>query len=243
MANMKKFQKKFSIIFTIAIIGFLGFSITASAADSAIPEWIKNNAKWWSEGSISETDYIKSLEYLITNGILQIPIPIAITEVTATQTALTEEERAQSFKVTISNIVKPFSVSFFEKFELKTVDNGKALIADDPRGRMYDFGDDNPKFFLESLPSADKKRFYEFIADWMDKGSTPTSLNEFTVEVGVLDGTGSTIQTWEFNRCKITSYGTYLQDTIFIYSFSGVEDSEIRDRTHFSCVGVHLRVP
>jgi len=243
MVNMKKFQKKFSIIFTISIIGFLGFSITASAADSAIPEWIKNNAKWWSEGSISETDYIKSLEYLITNGILQIPIPIPITEVTAAQTALTEEERAQSFKVTISNIVKPFSVSFFEKFELNSVENGRALIADDPKGRMYDFGDVNPKFFLESLPSADKKQFYEFIAVWMDKGSAYSSLNPFDIEVDVLDGTGSTIQTWEFDRCEITSYGTYLLDTIFIYSFSGIEDSEIRDRTHFSCSGIHLTVP
>ncbi len=235
MDNMKKFPKKFSMIFIIAIIGFLGFAITASAADSAIPEWIKNNAKWWSEGSISEADYIKSLEYLITNGILQIPIPI--TEVTAAQTALTEEERAQSFRVTVSNIVKPLPVTFFEKFEIATSQPGEA---DDPRGRMYDFGDDNPKFFLESLPNADKKKFYEFVAKWMDQGS---SLNEFTMEIDVLDGTGSTIQTWEFNRCEITSYGTYLQDIINIYPFSGVQDSEIRDRTHFSCVGVHLRVP
>ena len=45
MSNMKKFPKKLSIILTISLIGFLGFSITASAADSTIPEWIKNNAK------------------------------------------------------------------------------------------------------------------------------------------------------------------------------------------------------
>jgi len=136
MINMKKFPKKFSVIFTITIIGFLGFSITASAADSAIPEWIKNNAKWWSEGSISEADYIKSLEYLITNGILQIPIPI--TEVTAAQTALTEEERAQSFKVTVSNIIEPLPVTFFEKFEIVTSQPGEG---DDPLGRTYDFLD------------------------------------------------------------------------------------------------------
>ena len=231
---MKKIPKKLSLIFTISLIGFLGFSITASAADSVIPEWIKNNAKWWSEGSISEADYITSLEYLITNGIIQIPIPIM--EVTAAQTALTEEERAQSFKVTISNIVSPISVSYFEKFEIATSQVGGI---DDLQGRMYEFRDDNPKFFLESLPSADKKQFYAFVADWMDRGS---SLNEFTVEVDVLDGTGSTIQTWEFNKCEITSYGTYLQDTIFIYQFSGVQDSEIRDRTSFSCVGVNLRI-
>ena len=77
-------MKKFSIIFTISIIGIVGFSLSASASDSSIPEWIKNNAKWWSEGSISETDYITSLEYLIINGIIKIPIPI--TEVTAAQT-------------------------------------------------------------------------------------------------------------------------------------------------------------
>jgi len=226
---------KFSIVFTFTIIGILGFSITASAADSAIPDWIKNNAKWWSEGSISETDYIKSLEYLITNGIINIPIPI--TEVSAAQTALTEEERAQSFRVTISDIVAPISVSYFEKFEIATSQPGQA---DDPRGRMYDFRDINPQFFLESLPSSDKKQFYEFVGDWMDRGNL---LNEFDVEIDVLDGTGSTIQIWEFNTCEITSYGTYLQDTIFIYQFSGVQDSEIRDRTNFSCAGIHLRVP
>jgi len=104
---------------------------------------------------------------------------------------------------------------------------------------MYDFRDDNPIFFLESLPSADKKQFYEFVGDWMDRGDL---LNEFDVDIEVLDGTGTTIQIWEFNNCEITSYGTYLQDTVFIYQFSGVEDSEIRDRTHFSCVGIHLRV-
>ncbi len=230
-----KFKKQNFMIALFSIITILGFSITASAADSTIPEWIKNNAKWWSEGSISETDYITSLEYLITNGIINIPIPI--TEVTAAQTSLTEEERAQSFKVTVSDITVPFSVSYFEKFEIATSERG---TADDPRGRMYDFRDVNPKFFLESLPSADKKKFYEFVADWMDRGDL---LNEFDIEIDVLDGTGTTIQIWEFNRCEITSYGTYLQDTIFIYQFSGVEDSEIRDRTHFSCVGVHLRVP
>jgi len=235
MVEIKKFPKKFSMIFTLTIIGFLGFSITTSATDSAIPEWIKNNAKWWSEGSISETDYITSLEYLIKNGIIQIPIPI--TEVSAAQTSLTEEERAQSFSVTISNIVTPFTVTHFEKFEIATSQGG---AGDDPRGRMYEFRDTNPQFFLESLPSADKKQFYEFIADWMDRGDL---LNEFDVDIEVLDGTGATIQIWEFNTCEITSYGTYLQDTIFIYQFSGVQDSEIRDRTHFSCVGIHLGVP
>jgi hypothetical protein len=230
-------MKKVAFFGMMLIAGF-GLSFTVFAEDSVIPDWIKNNAKWWSEGSISDADYVESLEYLINNGIIDVPIPIA--EVTAAQTMYSEEERAQSFRVTISNIIKPLPVTFFEKFELNTVDSSTALVADDPRGRTYDFRDSNPKFFLESLPSADKKPFYDFIADWMDRGDL---LNEFDIDVDVLDGTGAVIQTWAFTKCGITSYGTYLQDTIFIYSFTGLQDSEIRDRAYFSCVGINLETP
>ena len=230
-------MKKFSIIFTISLIGIVGFTLSASASDSVIPEWIKNNAKWWAEGSISEADYLESLEYLIKNGIIDVPIPI--TEVTAAQTMYSEEERAQSFRVTISNIMQPLPVHFFEKFELNSLADVSAIIAED-RGRMYEFRDDSPKFFLESIPSADKKQFYDFISDWMDRGDL---LNKFDVDVDVLDGTGAVIQTWAFKTCEITHYGTYLQDTIFIYSYSGIQDSEIRDRANFTCVGVHLETP
>jgi len=218
----------------IFVIGIIGFSFTAHASDTVIPDWVKNNAKWWSEDSISEDDYVKSLEYLIMHGIIDIPIPI--TEVTAASTILTEEERAQSFKVTLSNIVAPIPVHFFEKFEMTSTTKSP----NDPLGRMYYFRDVNPTFFLESLPSADKKQFYKFVSDWMVRGDL---LNEFNIDVDVLDGTGNTIQTWSFTKCEITSYGTYLQDITNFYQFSKVKDSEIRDRTNFSCVGVSLKSP
>ena len=163
-----------------------------------------------------------------------IDVPIPITEVTAAQTMYSDEEHAQSFRVTISNIMSPLPVHFFEKFEITTSDPGDS---NDPLARMYDFRDVNPIFFLESLPSADKKQFYDFIADWMDRGNL---LNEFDVDVDVLDGTGAVIQTWAFTDCGIINYGTYLQDTVFFYQYSGLADSEIRDRTSFSCVGIHL---
>ncbi len=223
------------IIFTISIISITGLSLTVSATDSDIPEWVKNNAKWWSEGSISEVDYLQSLEYLIRNDVIDVPIPI--TEVTATQTMYSDEERAQSFRVTISNIVQPLPVHFFEKFAFASAD---LLDPNDPRGRVYDFRDTNPSFYLESLPSVDKIPFYNFVADWMDKGS---SLNEFDMAIDVLDGTGAVIQTWDFQKCEIIGYGTYLHDTTFIYSYSGIQDNEIRDRTNFSCVGVSLETP
>ena len=37
-----------------------------------IPEWIRNNAKWWADGLITDQDYIKGLQYLISKGILKV---------------------------------------------------------------------------------------------------------------------------------------------------------------------------
>ena len=37
-----------------------------------IPDWIKNNAKWWSEGKISDNDFAKGIEYMVKVGIIKI---------------------------------------------------------------------------------------------------------------------------------------------------------------------------
>jgi peptidoglycan/xylan/chitin deacetylase (PgdA/CDA1 family) len=38
-----------------------------------IPDWIKDNAAWWSEGKITDSDFTKGLEYLIDQNIIKIP--------------------------------------------------------------------------------------------------------------------------------------------------------------------------
>ena len=38
-----------------------------------LPSWIKNNARWWSEGTIDDYTYAKGLEFLINEGIIKIP--------------------------------------------------------------------------------------------------------------------------------------------------------------------------
>jgi len=37
-----------------------------------VPSWIQNNAKWWSEGKLSEDDFINGIEYLVKNGIIKV---------------------------------------------------------------------------------------------------------------------------------------------------------------------------
>jgi len=38
----------------------------------SIPDWIKNNANWWSENLIDDTDFINGLQYLIEYKIIKL---------------------------------------------------------------------------------------------------------------------------------------------------------------------------
>jgi phosphate ABC transporter phosphate-binding protein len=40
--------------------------------ESKLPSWIKNNAKWWADGLITDEEYIKALQYLVSQGILKV---------------------------------------------------------------------------------------------------------------------------------------------------------------------------
>ena len=55
---------------------------------AAIPSWIKNTAGWWAEGNITETEFLRAIEYLIENKIIKITsAPIQdIPDITATYT-------------------------------------------------------------------------------------------------------------------------------------------------------------
>ncbi|MDE1872743.1 MAG: hypothetical protein KGH99_04605 [Thaumarchaeota archaeon] len=39
----------------------------------SIPAWVKNNAKWWSENSIDDSTFASGIQYMIKQGIIQIP--------------------------------------------------------------------------------------------------------------------------------------------------------------------------
>jgi hypothetical protein len=67
----KFLPKKISVIFTITIIGILGFSITASAADSTIPTWIKNIAGFWANDQITDQEFLSAIQFLLDSDILQ----------------------------------------------------------------------------------------------------------------------------------------------------------------------------
>nr|AIF08652.1 hypothetical protein [uncultured marine thaumarchaeote KM3_31_G08] len=44
-----------------------------SQSDISIPDWIRNNALWWSEEQIDDSTFIQGIEFLIQNNIIVIP--------------------------------------------------------------------------------------------------------------------------------------------------------------------------
>ena len=56
------------------------FGVTSIEKDTSeteknaqIPDWIRNNAKWWAEGTIGDNDFTSGIQFLIKEGIMQIP--------------------------------------------------------------------------------------------------------------------------------------------------------------------------
>jgi hypothetical protein len=59
-------------ITAIAAILLIG-SITSSASAEEVPDWVKNNAGWWADGTISESEFVQGIQFLIKDGIIVVP--------------------------------------------------------------------------------------------------------------------------------------------------------------------------
>lgn len=182
-----------------------------------------------------EFNYVASLRNMFGDGLFEIPI----TEAYASNTVISNDERAQSFIVRFSGglVQKPIAISSFIKFQLTS-------STTDIRGSLPTYKisskSDKPSFYLESFPTPDKKEFYRGVDRWMTRS---TAVSPFDVSVDYVSGKGSTIYKWDFSDCELTGFGTYLQDIKNIYSFSNKEQAEIRERATFECGGIKLNVP
>lgn len=39
----------------------------------SIPNWVKNTALWWGQGQISDAEFVKAIQWLVDNGLIQLP--------------------------------------------------------------------------------------------------------------------------------------------------------------------------
>jgi phosphonate transport system substrate-binding protein len=78
-------MKQKMILTLVATIAILGISTTTvfqnAEAESLIPSWIKNNAAWWAEDTIDDATFLKGIEYLVENNIINVSSESNISDV------------------------------------------------------------------------------------------------------------------------------------------------------------------
>ncbi|MFZ1076769.1 MAG: hypothetical protein WAN47_04990 [Nitrosotalea sp.] len=60
------------IVLAFAIGITLGHSTNVIAQQTSIPSWVKNTALWWGQGQISDAEFIKAIQWMINDGLIQI---------------------------------------------------------------------------------------------------------------------------------------------------------------------------
>ncbi len=45
---------------------------SSGVSETKVPDWIKNNAKWWADGQISDQDFVKGIQFLVEKGIIRV---------------------------------------------------------------------------------------------------------------------------------------------------------------------------
>jgi hypothetical protein len=143
-----------------------------------------------------------------------------------------DDKRAQVFVVNVEGPeISPSQTSYsFTKFSQITNEDLRILLPNAPF-------DQTPKFYLESLPNKNNQWFYDLTSKYINPGKIP---DPFEITIDVLTGDGNTLQTWNYNKCKIIDYKTVIADSLLTRMFTEQFQPEIRDRTIFECTGVSL---
>ncbi|MCE2497581.1 MAG: peptidase [Nitrosopumilaceae archaeon] len=79
-----------ALIFAALLVSLV--SASAAPAFAEVPPWIKNNAAWWSEGQISEAEFLTGIEYLISSGTITVPADPAALDGISDDTAGAQEK-------------------------------------------------------------------------------------------------------------------------------------------------------
>ena len=139
-----------------------------------------------------------------------------------------DQDRALAFTVELSggDFVEPLVIYTFDDLQFTEKERGAATPA---AFKQLEYG-----LELGSLPSKDKEEFYNLVAQYFNLGKEP---EPFDVTVDIMTGDGTILQTWDYTKCKIANYETFLFDNLLFYKGHGGQGPEIRDNTVFDCVG------
>ena len=224
-------KKHILLIFGLSLVSLSIVSI--SAEPNIIPDWVKNNAKWWADGQTGESEFISTMQYLINQGIIIIPV----TYVAAAVSDLNENDRAMSIVVHYDGEIFGVGETIYTYSEFQTLSSS---INPTPLGVQVIPGSATPTFYLAGLPSKDKETVYRLVDEFVNPARPPAQYN---ISVDVLTGDGAVLQTWNYRNCGLFEYAVYLDSSKESYRFSDKDGSEFREIISWDCSGYNLTFP
>ena len=73
-------RQKISIIAVCGVLFLGSMMLYPSASAESLPQWIKNTALWYGEGSISETEFLNAIKFLVENDLIELDQGEIVTE-------------------------------------------------------------------------------------------------------------------------------------------------------------------
>ena len=67
-----KGRNKLAVLGLSGILLFTSAIFYQNASAESLPEWIKNTALWYGQGSISETEFLNAIKFLIDNDLINV---------------------------------------------------------------------------------------------------------------------------------------------------------------------------
>jgi len=217
-----------SVIIIASLMLIVGTVTTAQAED--VPDWVKNNAKWWAEGKISEQEYLDAIKFLIDNQIIKIKtLPLLLTE-SENDLVSTDENFLEALQVQFSSgdLTETITIDTFSRFN-----SGKDVTV---INQLRELGYQS-YFLLESLPSKDKVEYYNIVSQYINPGAKP---QPFDVKISGIMSDSSILLSSDHENCEIVDFSLYHQDSTVIYQFTKEKQAEIRDHALFYCGGPHV---
>ena len=88
-------QQKSILILTIgAVLGLSAIPLSINAESELVPGWIKNTAGFWANDQISDVEFMNAIEYLISQGTIQVPNFVGVPDVNTLTIGFIPTEKA-----------------------------------------------------------------------------------------------------------------------------------------------------
>ena len=101
-------QKKPIIVLTLGLVlVFSAIPLSINAESELIPDWIKNTAGFWANDQISDVEFMNAIEYLITQGTIQVPNFSGVPDVDTITIGFIPTEKAAAFSRNVIKQVNP----------------------------------------------------------------------------------------------------------------------------------------